>query len=77
LWFEIWMAGSRQGKNNQLHLVDLFRQSVNSRIAGYQDVTGAERLSQDPAFRLIGSGKIREPEAVLISRRPRRQTPAA
>jgi hypothetical protein len=71
------MAGSRQGKNNQLHLVDLFRQSVNSRIAGYQDVTGAERLSQDPAFRLIGSGKIREPEAVLISRRPRRQTPAA
>jgi hypothetical protein len=36
-------------------LADLLRQSVYSRIAGYADVNDAERLSQDTAFRLIGS----------------------
>ncbi len=33
------------------------RQSVYSRIAGY-DVTDAERLSQDPTFRLVLPKKI-------------------
>ena len=51
------LTDSRKGKNTQLPLADLFRQSVYSRIAGYEDVTDAERLSQDPAFRLIGSEK--------------------
>jgi hypothetical protein len=36
----------------------LVRQSVDSRIAGYDDVNDAERLSQDPAFRPIGFEKI-------------------
>jgi len=36
---------------------DLLRQSVYSRIAGYEDVNDAERVSQDPTFRLIGSEK--------------------
>ena len=49
---------SRRGKNTQLPLADLLRQSVYSRLAGYEDVNDAERLSQDPAFRLIGSQKI-------------------
>jgi hypothetical protein len=31
------------------------RQSVYSRLAGHADVKDAERLSQDPTFRLIGS----------------------
>jgi hypothetical protein len=35
-----------------------FRQSVYSRLAGYEDVNDAKRLSQDPTFRLIGSVKI-------------------
>ena len=39
-------------------LADLFRQSVYSRVAGYEDVNDAERLSQDPTFRLIGSEKV-------------------
>jgi hypothetical protein len=34
---------------------DLLRQSIYSRLAGYEDVNDAERLSQDPTFRLIGS----------------------
>jgi len=46
-----------RGKNTQLPLADLVRQSVYSRLAGYKDVNDAERLSRDPAFRLIGSEK--------------------
>jgi len=52
------LTDSRRGKNTQLPLADLLRQSVYSRIAGYEDVNDAERLSRDPAFRLIGSEKI-------------------
>src|SRR5712692_8839973 len=48
----------RRGKNTQLPLLDLLRQSIYSRLAGYEDVNDAERLSQDPPFRLIGSEKI-------------------
>ncbi len=54
------MTDSRRGKNTQFPLADLLRQSVYSRIAGYEDVNGAEWLSQDPTFRLIGSGEIWE-----------------
>jgi hypothetical protein len=57
-----------RGKNTQLPLTDLVRQSVYSRLAGYEDVNDAERLSQDPAFRLIGSSKIWERGAALTSR---------
>ncbi|MCH8111983.1 MAG: IS1380 family transposase [Proteobacteria bacterium] len=52
------MAGSilteaRRGKNIR-HLVEaLFRQSVFGRLAGYEDVNDAERLSLDPAMRTI------------------------
>ena len=46
-------------------LADLLRQSVYSRLAGYEDVNDAERLSQDPTFRLIGSEKIWERGAAL------------
>jgi hypothetical protein len=49
-----------RGKNTQLPLADLLRQSRYSRLAGYEDVNDAARLSQDPTFRLIGSRKIWE-----------------
>src|SRR3974377_1208616 len=61
-------SDSRRGKNTQLPLADLFRQSVYSRIAGYEDVNDAERLAQDPAFRLVGSGKTRDRGAAAASR---------
>jgi hypothetical protein len=57
-----------RGKNRQLPLTDLVRQSIYSRLAGYEDVNDAERLSQDPAFRLIGSEKVLERGAALTSR---------
>jgi hypothetical protein len=59
------LSDSRRGKNTQLPLADLFRQSVYSRIAGYADVNDAERLAQDPTFHLIGSEKIWERGAAL------------
>src|SRR5262252_5298878 len=62
------LSDSRRGKNIQLPLPDLLRQSIYSRLAGYEDVNDAERLSQDPAFRLIGSAKIWERGAALPSR---------
>ena len=58
----------RRGKNTQLPLPDLLRQSIYSRLAGYEDVNNAERLSQDPTFRLIGSEKIWDRGAALPSR---------
>ena len=61
------LADSR-GKNAQIPLADLLRQSIYSRLAGYEDLNDAERLSQDPAFRLIGSQKIWERGAALTSR---------
>ncbi len=54
------LTHSRRGKNRQFPLADLLRQSVYSRIAGYENVNHAGRLSQDPTFRLIGSDKIWE-----------------
>jgi hypothetical protein len=62
------LTDARRGKNTQFSLADLFRQSVYSRLAGYEDLNDAERLSQDPTFRLIGSEKIWERGAALTSR---------
>ncbi len=62
------LSDSRRGKNIQLPLADLLRQSIHSRLAGYEDVNDAARLSQDPTFRLIGSRKIWERGAALTSR---------
>src|SRR6266849_10684009 len=55
------LADSRQGRNVPLPLPDLLRQSTYSRLAGYEDVNDAERLSQDPTFRstVAGGGKER------------------
>jgi len=62
------LSDARRGKNTQLPLADLFRQSIYSRMAGYEDVNDAERLSQDPAFRLIGSDKVWDRGVALTSR---------
>ena len=61
------LTDSRGGKNTQFPFADLLRQSVYSRLAGYEDLNYAERLSQDPAFRLIGSEKLWDRGAALTS----------
>ena len=43
-------------------------------LAGYEDINDAERLSQDPAFRLIGSARIWDRGAALTSRVPSFET---
>ena len=62
------LTDSRRGKNTQFPFADLLRQSVYSRLAGYEDLNDAERLSEDPTFRLIGSEKIWDRGAALTSR---------
>ena len=57
-----------RGNNAQFPLADLIRQSIYRRLAGYEDVNDAERLSHDPTFRLIGSETIWERGAALTSR---------
>jgi len=62
------LTDSRRGKNTQFPFADLLGQSIYSRVAGYEDLNDAERLSQDPTFRLIGSEKIWDRGAALTSR---------
>jgi len=47
----------RRGKNTTLSLLTQFRQSVFSRLAGYDDTNDAERLRNDPAMKKITSEK--------------------
>ena len=48
-----YIQESRSGRNIRHHLVPLLRQSIYSRLAGYDDTNDAERLSQDPAMRVV------------------------
>jgi len=43
------LTDSRLGSNTQHGLLPLLRQSIYSRLAGYEDVNDAERLCVDPA----------------------------
>ena len=61
------LSDFRQGLNTQFTLADLLRQSVYSRLAGYEDLNDAVRVSADPTFRLIGSPKLWDRGAALTS----------
>src|SRR5713226_9179171 len=47
------LADARTGKNGRHRLAGLLRQSVFGRLAGYEDVNDADRLSRDPAMRWV------------------------
>jgi hypothetical protein len=51
--------------NTQHSLVALLRQSIFSRLAGYEDTNDAERLGVDPTMRQVG-GPSRERTGVLV-----------
>ena len=51
------LADSRQGSNKQHQLVPLQRQSIFSRLAGYEDINDAERLCIAPAMRHVVGGR--------------------
>ena len=61
------LTDPRTGRNFQFALPDLFRQSIYSRLAGYEDTNDAERLAQDPAFRMLASRERRETSVALTS----------
>ena len=48
-----YLQESRTGRNIRHHLVSLLRQAIYSRLVGYDDTNDAERLSQDPAMRVV------------------------
>ena len=61
------LADPRTGHNSQFPLPDLFRQSIYSRLAGYEDTNDAERLAEDPTFRMLASRERREISVALTS----------
>ncbi len=62
------LSDTRQGDNKKFPLADLVRQSVYSRLAGYEDLNDAVRVSADPTFRLLGSKKNWDRGGALTSR---------
>jgi hypothetical protein len=61
------LSDPRTGYNRQFPLPDLFRQSIYSRLAGYEDTNDAERLAEDPTFRMLASRERREASVALTS----------
>jgi len=61
------LQDSRLGQNQQHGLLPLLRQSVYSRLAGYEDVNDAERLCVDPAMRHVVGGRASQPEKQAAS----------
>src|SRR5262249_37535757 len=61
------LSDPRTGRNFQFPLADLFRQSIYSRLAGYEDTNDAERLAADSTFRMLASRERRETSVALTS----------
>lgn len=61
------LQDSRLGKNKRHGLLPLLRQSIYSRLAGYEDVNDAARLCLDPAMRHLVGGNARDKEKPAAS----------
>ncbi len=68
------LSDLRRGKNTRHLLTGLLRQSVFGRLAGYEDVNDAERLSRDPVMRAIVDGKGLDRRAASTSQMGRFET---
>ena len=68
------LRDNRTGKNTRHSIAALLRQSIYSRLAGYDDTNDAERLCVDPAMRHIAGGRAIERSAASTSAMGRFET---
>lgn len=61
------ITDNRTGKNTQHSCLAMLRQSIYSRLAGYDDTNDADRLCVDPAMRQVVGGRAKERTAASTS----------
>jgi hypothetical protein len=65
-FIEHHISDPRTGHNRQFPR-QLFRQSTYSHLARYEETNDAERLAEDPTFRMLASRERRETSVALTS----------
>ena len=68
------LSDQRTGRNIQHAMATLLRQSIYSRLAGYEDVNDAERLSVDPVMRALTGKRAPHKQAASVNTMGRFET---
>jgi len=69
-----YLRETREGRNVQHEIVPLLRQSVYSRLAGYEDTNDAARLAGDPAMQAVVGRRALEKQAASTNTLSRFET---